>query len=82
MAFIDDCIAEALALETTAFENILAQLTASSFSSTCFECSETKEEVEDYEDKGKDIEPDAEKPSSSKDAVKISNPSTSSDKAE
>ncbi|XP_070002706.1 uncharacterized protein [Nicotiana sylvestris] len=51
---IDECIVEALNLETTAFENILARPSASSSSSTCSESSKTEEEVVDEEEKDKD----------------------------
>lgn len=44
---IDDYIAEARALKTTFFENILVGPTASSSSQTCYESSELEEEDEE-----------------------------------
>lgn len=80
---IDDCITKDLNLETTAFENILSQPTASRSLSTCSESSKTAEEVENKEeDKNDDAGLDVEQPSSSKYATKTSFPLDSTDKAD
>lgn len=67
---VDVCIAEALVLETTAFENIHVRPTASSSSRTCLESSKTEKEVEDNkEDIDEGVKLYAERSSSPQDAT-------------
>lgn len=79
---IDNCIAEALFLETIAFENILGRPISFSSSRTYSESSKTEEKAEEDENRYKDesAKHDAEQPSSSKEATKTSLPSDSADK--
>lgn len=81
IANIDNCIAKARKLETTALDNIPARPTASSSLNISSEYSVTKEESKEEE---KDIDeglgPDAKQPSSTKEVEETSLPSDSASK--